>query len=322
MSVVAERKRREFLTARQSYLGGTDVAAILGVSKWSTPLQVWREKTSEPDPDPDAGTLAMRRGLALEDFIADEFTRAKPGFVTYRPRPIVRDDWGFPAGASVDRFVATEEHPRTPVAILEAKTAFKYGWRDWNEETGELPDAYYIQQQWYLAVTDLPLSYGAADIGDPGALRIIPTRPDRRIQRRCIEAAREFWERHVLTGIPPEPSGADGDARILRELYRRTIPDPPVVLDGPEAAQLAADYLRFKHDADAAKREAETAKQKLCALMGEHERALAGGYLLSWKPQERTTIDTKALRVAHPAIAGEFTRTTETRVFGTPKETR
>jgi len=56
--------------------------------------------------------------------------------------------------------------------------------------------------------------------------------------------------------------------------------------------------------------------------MGEHERALAGGYLLSWKAQERTTIDTKALRAAHPAIAGEFTRTTETRVFGTPRETR
>ena len=320
MSVVAERKRREFLTARQSYLGGTDVAAILGVSKWSTPLQVWREKTSEPDPD--AGTLAMRRGLALEPFIAREFERDHPGLVTFRSKPVVRTDWGFPAGASVDRFVAERAHPRTPVAILEAKTAFQYGWREWDEKTGELPDAYFVQQQWYLAVTELPLSYGAADVGDPARLRTVPVHANPAIQERCIEAAREFWERHVLTGIPPEPSGADGDARILRELYRRTIPDPPVVLDGPEAAQLAADYLRFKHDADAAKREAETAKQKLCALMGEHERALAGGYLLSWKPQERTTIDTKALRGAHPAIAGEFTRTTETRVFGTPRKAK
>ena len=315
-----ERERRAFLEARRAYLGGTDVAAILGVSKWSTPLQVWREKTSAPDPD--AGTLAMRRGLALEPFIAREFERDHPGLVTFRSKPVVRTDWGFPAGASVDRFVAERAHPRTPVAILEAKTAFQYGWREWDEKTGELPDAYFVQQQWYLAVTELPLSYGAADVGDPARLRTVPVHANPAIQERCVEAARTFWHEHVLTGIPPEPSGADGDARILRELYRRTIPDPPVVLDGPEAAQLAADYLRFKHDADAAKREAETAKQKLCALMGEHERALAGGYLLSWKAQERTTIDTKALRAAHPAIAGEFTRTTETRVFGTPKETR
>mgnify|MGYP000852737425 CR=1 FL=1 len=321
MSTVAERKRRAFLEGRRTYIGGTDVAAILGISPWSSPLQVWREKTN-PVPETDGSSLAMRRGLALEDFIADEFTRAKPGLVTYRPKPVVRTDWGFPAGASVDRMVATTEHPRTPVAILEAKTAFKYGWRDWNEETGDLPPAYYVQQQWYLAVTELPLSYGAADIGDPGALRIIPTRPDRRIQRRCIEAAREFWERHVLTGQPPQPNGSDGDAAVLRDLYRDPLPDPAVPLDDPEAARLLRTYLEAKGTADSAKREAESAKQQLCALMGEHEKALVDGYLLTWKTQRRTTLDTKALRDAHPAIAGEFSRTTETRVFGTPKETK
>jgi len=315
-----ERERRAFLEARRAYLGGTDVAAILGVSKWATPLTVWNAKTGGDVPD--AGSLAARRGLALEPFIAEEFVREHPEFVVYRSKPIVRDDWGFPAGASVDRMVARREKPRTPVAILEAKTAFRYGWREWDEKTGELPDAYYLQQQWYLAVTGLPLSYGVADVGDPDRVRIVSVRADRRIQRRCIEAARTFWHEHVLTGIPPEPSGADGDARILRELYRRTIPDPPLVLDAPEAAGLVSTYLAAKAASDAAKREAETAKQKLCALMGEHERALAGGYLLSWKAQERTTIDTKALRAAHPAIAGEFTRTTETRVFGTPRETR
>lgn len=315
-----ERERRAFLEARRAYLGGTDVAAILGVSKWSTPLQVWREKMSAPDPD--AGTLAMRRGLALEPFIAREFERDHPGLVTFRSKPVARSDWGFPAGASVDRMVARREKPRTPVAILEAKTAFQYGWREWDEKTGELPDAYYVQQQWYLAVTGLPLSYGTADVGDPERLRTVLVIANPAIQKRCIDAARTFWHEHVLTGIPPEPSGTEDDARILRQTYRGTIPDPPLVLDAPEAAGLVSTYLAAKAASDAAKREAETAKQKLCALMGEHERALAGGYLLSWKAQERTTIDTKALRAAHPAIAGEFTRTTKTRVFGTPKETR
>jgi predicted phage-related endonuclease len=34
-----------------------------------------------------------------------------------------------------------------------------------------------------------------------------------------------------------------------------------------------------------------------------------------WRPVERTSIDTKALRAAHPDIAGEFSRTTTTRRF-------
>jgi len=45
------------------------------------------------------------------------------------------------------------------------------------------------------------------------------------------------------------------------------------------------------------------------------------GYLLTWKTQRRTTLDTKALREAHPDIAGEFSRTSESRVFATPRKT-
>lgn len=319
-TATAERERRMFLETRRGYIGGTDIVAILGLSKWATPLTVWNAKTGGSQPD--AGSLAARRGLALEPFIAEEFVREHPEFVVYRSKPIVRDDWGFPAGASVDRLVARVEHPRTPVAILEAKTAFRFGWRDWDEETGDLPDAYYIQQQWYLAVTELPVSYGVADIGDPSRLRTIPLEPDAGVQEACIEAAGRFWHEHVVTGIPPAPSGTRDDAEVLRGMYPETVPDPAVVIDDPQAESLLATYLRAKDDADAAKANAEVAKQKLCALMGEHEKALVGGYLLTWKPQERTTIDTKALRDAHPAIAGEFSRTRTARVFGTPKETK
>ena len=318
-TAAAQRQRRAFLEGRQRYIGGSDVPAILGVSKWSTPLQVYREKT-EPVQDVDSGTLAMRRGLALEDFIADEFTRARPEFVTFRSRPIWHDRWGFPAGASVDRLVARTEKPRTPVAVLEAKTAFRYGWREWDEKTGELPDAYYLQQQWYLAVTGLPLSYGVADVGDPDRVRIVSVKADRRIQRRCIEAARDFWRDHILTGTPPDPSGTRGDAEALRGLYPDTIPEPPVPLDA-EVEQMVDDYLTLKTAADAAATEAEAAKQRLCALMGPHERAQAGRWQLSWKTQTRQTLDTKALREAHPDIAGEFSRTSESRVFAKPRET-
>ena len=70
------------------------MAAILGVSKWATPLTVWNAKTGGDVPD--AGSLAARRGLALEPFIAEEFVREHPEFVVYRSKPIVRDDWGIP----------------------------------------------------------------------------------------------------------------------------------------------------------------------------------------------------------------------------------
>ena len=322
MSAVAIRDREAFLTGRRSYIGGTDIAAIVGLSPWASPLSVYLDKTM-PEQAEHKDSLIMRRGLALEDFISDEFTRAMPQFVTYRPKPIVRTDWGFPAGASVDRLVAKAEHPRTPVAVLECKTAFRDGWRTWDEERLDLPDSYFAQVQWYLAVTGLPIAYGAADVGDD-RLRIVPIEADARIAERLIAAGREFWQRHVERGVPPEPQGTRADAEALGRMYSETIPEPPVYLEDDAAESILADYLRHKATADEATREADLAKQRLQALMGEREQAVVVGklttHLLTWKQQTRHSIDAKRLRAERPEIADEYTKETTARTFAPPKE--
>ena len=65
---------------------------------------------------------------------------------------------------------------------------------------------------------------------------------------------------------------------------------------------------------------AERAKQQLQALMGEHESAIVGSWRLSWKRQSRTSIDSKRLKAERPDVAAEYSRTSESRVFGVPKE--
>ena len=39
----------DWLKERQKGIGGSDVAAILGMSPWRTPYQVWEEKTTPID---------------------------------------------------------------------------------------------------------------------------------------------------------------------------------------------------------------------------------------------------------------------------------
>lgn len=318
----ATTARAAFLAGRRQYIGGTDIAAITGLSSWATPLSVYLDKTT-PAADDGKDSLIMRRGLALEDFISDEFTRAMPGLVTYRPKPIVRTDWGFPAGASVDRLIAKAEHPRTPVAVLECKTAFRDGWRTWDEERLDLPDSYFAQVQWYLAVTGLPIAYGAADVGDD-RLRIVPIEADARIAERLITAGREFWQEHVERGVPPEPQGTRADAEALNRLYAETVPEPPVYIDDELAETLVAEYLKHKAVADEAQKAADLAKQRLQSLMGEHEQAVVVGslttHLIAWKTQTRRSLDTKRLRAERPEIADEYVKESTTRVFAQPKE--
>ena len=38
----------DWLKERQKGIGGSDVAAILGMSPWRTPYQVWEEKSELP----------------------------------------------------------------------------------------------------------------------------------------------------------------------------------------------------------------------------------------------------------------------------------
>jgi len=308
-----------FRETRRSYLGGTDLAAITGVSTWAGPVSVYLDKT-DPEQAEDKDSLLMRRGLALERFIMDEFMRARPGLVCWHPKPIVRTDWGFPAGASIDFFVADARKPRTPVAVLEAKTAFRNGWSVWDEDSADLPDSYYVQQQWYLAVTALSLSYGAADVGDD-KLRIVPVEADARIQQRLIEAGREFWQEHVAKRIPPAPLGLEADYGALQRVWTETIPDPPVQLEPEEAEAVLSDFLAHKFEEAEHKKAAELAKQTLCALMGEHEKATVGNWLLSWKRSTTNSIDTKRLRAERPDIVAKYTRTSESRTFAAPKET-
>ena len=306
--------REAFLETRRRYLGGTDITAVIGVSPWASPLSVYLDKTGAAEPCDE--TLAMRRGLALERFIADEFTRANPGLVCYKPRQVIRTDWGFPAGAQIDRMVARVAHPRTPIAVLEAKTAFRGGFAVWDAEAGELPDHYYVQVQWQLAVSGLQMAYAAADVGDSDALRILPIEADPRVIERLIDAGRRFWTEHVEAGVPPLPDGSERDGSALAHMWPETIPDPPVELTDVESGNLMGDYLAHSLKAKEHAEKAEQAKQRLQALMGEHETAIVGRmWRLSWKQQIRKTIDTKALRSAHPSIAEEFTRTSESRVF-------
>ncbi len=310
----------QFVESRRGYLGGTDIAAVVGVSPWASPLSVYMDKV-QPQDAPERDSLPMRRGLALERFIAEEFVREHPEFVFYHPAPIVRTDWGFPAGASIDFMLAAVDKPRTPVALMDSKCAF--GFRSsklWSEADEDLPDHYFVQLQWYMAIAELPIGYGVADTGGD-KLTVVEVHADELTQARLIQAGRDFWTRHVVASEPPKPTGHKADSEALAHMWPETIPDPPLEITDVETQNVLGDYLSHSFKAKEHAEKADAAKQKLQAVMGERETAIVGNmWRLSWKQQTRKTIDTKALRKELPQVADEYTRETTSRVFAQPKE--
>jgi len=310
----------EFVAQRRAYLGGTDIGALIGVSPWASPLSVYLDKVA-PEQAEEKDSLPMRRGLVLERFIADEFMR-ETGLVCWHPAPIVRTDWGFPAGASIDYLVAYPDHPRTPIGLMDAKTAMSfYGRRQWQApdpnrgyEEGDLPDAYYTQLAWYLAVTELPRAWGVADTGDDSLIKV-PVKPNAQVQAKLIDAGLRFWTDHVLAGIPPEPTGTDSDHDALQRMWPETVPEPPVYIEDPVAEGILSDYLAGKAREEEGRRIAEQAKQRLESIMGENERAVVGGWQLQWKPVTSNRIDSKRLKAELPEVAAQFSKPSTSRRF-------
>ena len=292
---------------RRGFLGGTDIAAVIGVSPWRSPLDVWMEKTGRAQQRET--NYARRRGTRLEALLLEEFGRRHPEFRVSRPRkPIIRDA-GFPAGASLDG-LAYPKASRKAAAVLEAKTAFG----SWKAFQGrDLPDQYWVQVQWYLWVTGLPVAYVIADTGS-WDVKEITVEPDAEVQQRLVDEGKRFWLDYVVADTPPPPApGHPGDLQELGVAYQETTDD---VLELPDdVTRLVAAYV----DEQRAKAEHEARldelKAAIAAAMGPHTKARGGSYEISWAPQARATIDTKALKAAHPDIASEFMRESVARVF-------
>ena len=65
---------KEWLSVRKSGLGGSDIAAALGLSPWKSALELWQEKVSGQS-QPQQENEAMIWGRIMEPIIAREFVK-------------------------------------------------------------------------------------------------------------------------------------------------------------------------------------------------------------------------------------------------------
>ena len=64
--------KEQWLLERKVYLGGSEVAPIMGLSPWSTPLDVYREKMN-PAVIYEEESEDLKRGVRVEKYILQEY---------------------------------------------------------------------------------------------------------------------------------------------------------------------------------------------------------------------------------------------------------
>ena len=297
---------------RSKFLGGSDVAAVLGLSPWKTPVQLWLQKTGQveyEEVDP-ARQRRFDRGHKLEPFIIEmgiDKLREQGHDVELiaRNQRYIDQDYPFLA-CEIDAEIMVDGEP----ANVDAKSVHGFARNAWgDEDTDEIPIYYAAQFAFGMGITGRKRCYTFALIGlDDVAIYPLDHDADTiaDIRWRCIE----FWEKCVIGGERPEVLSYD-DAGILWPKD-----DGTSVEATDDIAEAVADYDRLTYQRKQLDDLIDQRKIEIVEFMQPHATLTrAGKPIATWKSQTASRLDQKGLRAAHPSICADFTNITESRVF-------
>lgn len=242
------------LELRRTVMGGTDAAAILGVSRYRTAWDVFADKMGWGAPSGEMSEDAMW-GLLLEDVIREEYAR-RVELAVHKPRRLVRH--------RERRWQAGHVDGRARDRGLEIKVR---GWQDdeWGEPgSDEVPADVRAQVEHYLAVTGLP-SFDVAVLFRAQRLAIYTIAADPAFLAELSAEEGEWWQRHVVEGAEPD---YDGDPRTTAILRRRWPTDSGRQLVAlPHQYPLLDGYAHARSRREFYEHQEELHKQQIMAFM-------------------------------------------------------
>jgi len=321
----ANLARPDWLALRRRGLGGSDAAAVLGISPFRTARDLYYDKRGIVTADDQENWVALEVGNLLEPLVARIF-EAKTGLKVYQRKCMFQHPLYPWMLADLDYLV---DLPDGTTAIVEIKTT-NYNAKDkwWYNGEEIVPVYYETQGRHYMTVMNLNRVYYCCLYGnneDEAMIRHIDR--DMAYEAELIALERDFWRENVLAGVPP-PYTEDGDL-ILESLRRALGPadtDAPPVEFSKEQSDQITRYLELQEkkkqqDSDVKAIEAEMQRLKglIVADMGNSCTAVCeDGCVVSWKPVRKAAIsknDLERLKEAYPEIYAEYVTVSESRRF-------
>jgi len=316
---------QDFSVDRSKYIGGSDIGAILGLSRYRTPLQVWMEKTGKDTKKSDS--LPMRFGSFAEEFVASEYSRAT-GFELIHDESIYIHPTHSFMSAHIDRFVLTnvdlsnsgkrtsdtkstsvtsidgdKSNPSLFSRILECKTANPFATSEWGEiGSDQVPMSYLCQCIWYMAITDINHTDLAVLFGNSD-FRIYEIARDLELEELVIQKAEYFWHQYVLKDIPP-PVASEQDCQLLFSNSDST----KTVEATRETLELTRRLHILNGEIAVYEKEISQIKQNLMNQMGLAETLIfKENVLATWKaPKPSFRLDAKKLELEHPELCANY----------------
>lgn len=281
---------------RRTFIGGSDAAAVLGLSKWQTPYHLYLEKTGEIEPE--AQTWEMSYGKALEPLLRQHYANTTGREVILPHKSIRSEKYPF-MGYNPDGLIVSEKR------LAEFKTA-AYG-DLWGEEgTDEIPIEYLLQVQHGLIVLEWDVAEVFASIGGRRPKMPYIVEADKELHEAMIESDHDFWHNHVLAKVPPQIT-TNADAAIRY----RTVNSSPIDAT-KEIIELLDELNNTKQGQKHLEAEREMLEVKIKSFMGHNNvlKGPEGEILATWKSCKGSSlIDRDSLKKEMPEIEAKYSIT-------------
>ena len=292
----------ELLSDRQTGVGGSDIASVLGVG-YGCALRLFRSKTGQIPDYPRKESGPMELGKLLEPWIADKF--AARHSATVQVVDVKRDEEHPHRLVHADRVYRAQGRPW---GVLEIKAL---GARVFLEmkRTGLAVD-YGLQLQWGIQRYAFDLGSFAVCNRDTGEIADWEVTSDKELCDMIDARVDEFWA-NVQAGNAPERLDPD-DSRCQRCEFRRTCQgnalihiDAKADIEQDESMRpLMVKYSERKKIYEEAEESLEIQKAMIKDAMGDRVAVIPGTGKIYFRPQTPNYWDDKAMASDISRLAG------------------
>ena len=267
--------REEWLKARMQGVGGSEMAAILGLSPWQGPHDVWALKTGRMPEQED--NFRFKVGRLFEAPIAQLYADREKvslaridGLIKHPTAPIV----GTP-----DRLIVAGKN--RGVEIKTSSPSYRHQWGG-EQYTDEVPAYYLVQCATYMLLTEMeewdlvPLfGFNERD------LMIYRIKRDSELEEMLVDSATEFWNKFVLADKEPPITGSEGCSLYIKRRFPKNIFD---VRDAnAEETETIRSLVKARSDTKYAEAIELTLENQVKALIGDNDGLWSVAGMFTWK---------------------------------------
>ncbi len=333
MAAIAIKSEAEWLSVRESFVGGSEIASLfysyelpdgstivrhayedvpddaqpLGcLSSFRTAYALYNEKAGVVMPE-DFSSERIDAGRYMEPALA-EWSKHKYGWPLRKVRRYLSHDSVEGWGASLDYEIHGDGQTNIPVEFKNIDwLVFQREWLFDGEEILAPPIHYMLQLQHQMGACGADHGWIVACVGGNKLYRGRIERHEPSLAK-IADAVTAFWE-GVRTGTPPLQVA---DYEAVAKAYANAEKGRSVDLsDKPEVPGLLDEYLAEKNRLEAQETKVEMLKGKVALLLGEASKASGPGYRISWPVVHRAEKAYPARVVPAATYRGALTITKE-----------